>query len=51
MDKEEKGRSMGFDKAKLKQICLLIAYTALVILLAVYSGNIVTGIKTVISIF
>lgn len=47
----EKGISMGFDKAKLKQICLLIAYTAVVILLAVYSSNVIAGVKTVISIF
>lgn len=42
---------MGFDKAKIRQICLLILYTALVVLLVVYSKSILIGLKTAVSIF
>ena len=42
---------MGFDKAKLKQIYLLILYVAVIILLLIYSDVLFMGLKLAVGIF
>lgn len=41
---------MGFDKIKIKQICLMVLYIALVILVLIYSDEVLAGIGFVFSI-
>ena len=41
---------MGFDKVKIKQICLMILYVALLILVLIYSREVFAGIGFVFSI-
>lgn len=41
---------MGFDKVKIKQICLMVLYVALVILVLIYSDVVFAGIGFVFSI-
>ncbi|MBQ7776258.1 MAG: AI-2E family transporter [Lachnospiraceae bacterium] len=42
---------MGFDKVKIKQICWMVLYVAVIILLLIYSDVLFKGLKLVVSIF
>jgi len=42
---------MGFDKIKVKQVCLFVLYIAFLIVLVIYSKSILAGLRMVLSIF